>query len=187
MTPVLPARDTAYILAGGRSTRFGSDKARAMIEGRPLIRRIADMLESRGHQVVAVAREADQYADLGLNTIADIEPDLGPVGGLQTALMHRADGWIILCSCDLIHPSPEPIQQLEQARTGQEDADAVVYRTDRWQPFPGLYHTRMLRFAGHRSMQGLLDAADTRPVPCDDIRAITQANRPDELPPDAER
>lgn len=186
MTQDRPAKDPAYILAGGRSTRFGSDKARALLDNRPLILRIADTLESRGHEVFAVAREAGQYADLGIETIPDIEPDLGPVGGLQTALKHRAQGWLILCSCDLVYPSPEPIRQLEQARVGQDDADAVVYRTDRWQPFPGLYHTRLLRFAGHRSMQGLLDAAVTRPVPCEDLRAITQANRPDELPPCAE-
>lgn len=179
-------KDPAYILAGGRSSRFGSDKARALLQGSPMIRRIADTLETRGHRVVTVAREADQYANLGLETIPDIEPDLGPVGGLETALKHRKDGWIILLSCDLIHPSPDPIRLLEKARDRNEKTDAVVFRTDRWQPFPGLYHTRLLRLTGFRSMQRLLDAADAAPVQCNDPGAIQQANRPDQLPPDSE-
>ncbi len=177
-------KDPAYILAGGRSTRFGSDKARATLQGRPLIRRIADMLETRGHSVIAVAREAGQYADLGLETIPDIEPGRGPVGGLLTALTRRKQtggpGWAVLASCDLLDPTPEMLDALESVRDRSLEADAAVFKDDRWQPFPGLYHTRLLPATrGARSLQQLLSAART--AAADAPKDLRQANRPSDL------
>ncbi len=186
MTPVLHARDPAYILAGGRSSRFGSDKARAMLEGRPLIRRIADMLEARGHKVVAVARDADRYADLAIETVADIEPDLGPIGGLETALAHRLQtngpGWAVLTSCDLINPSPEMLGTLESLRERSPETEAVAFKDDRWQPFPGLYHTQLLdrlHTVPARSLQKLLSGA--RAAAAEAPKDLRQANRPSDL------
>ena len=60
----------AYILAGGRSVRFGSDKARALVEGEPLIRRVADGLAQVTGSITAVAQQADAYADLGVKHVA---------------------------------------------------------------------------------------------------------------------
>lgn len=163
-TPPEPRRcPAAYILAGGRSSRFGSDKARALLRGSPLIRRIAEMLESRGHQVVVVARKSEQYADLGLHTIADIEPDLGPVGGLETAVAHRlrswGEGWALIFSCDLLNPTPAMLTVLESHGVRAPEAEAVAFMENGWQPFPGLYHTRLLarlRAGSIRSMKRLL-------------------------------
>lgn len=92
-----------YILAGGRSSRFGSDKARAELGGRPLVRRIADALAPVADPVRVVAGPPGGYADLGFVTIADRRPDLRPLAGLEMALLDRQQlcgtGWLILCSC----------------------------------------------------------------------------------------
>ena len=134
----------AYILAGGQSTRFGSDKARALVEGRPLIVRQATALETLGFEVTAVAEIAGKYDDLGVNTIADAEPGLGPLGGLLTALTHRAadGGWVLVTSCDLVELRAHWIAQLLGAM--KTEAKVVAYRSDKWQPFPALYHTSLL-------------------------------------------
>lgn len=76
----------AYILAGGKSSRFGSNKALVQMEGQPHLQRLADALRSDGWSVTVVARAIGSYSDLTLRVIADHEPDCGPVAGLLATL-----------------------------------------------------------------------------------------------------
>lgn len=142
-----------YILAGGRSSRFGSDKARALIGGRPLIVRIAKALEPVARGVVAVADRASKYADLGVHTIADQGEFAGPLRGLHTALTHKRrqpvtvrdpQDWLLLCSCDLVDVHPDFVHQLMGAR--HSDSSAVAFRNDDdcWEPLFALYHRSLL-------------------------------------------
>lgn len=178
----------AYILAGGHSTRFGSDKARALITGTPMIVRIADRLEKRAHHVTVIARKKDQYADLGLSTIPDLVLNQGPLIGLRTALTHRlknrGPGWLILCSCDLIELQPHWLQLLDTAQQRHPLALAVAWFDDRWHPFPGMYHTDLLTRAEsfeNGSFQSLLNKCLAVPVPIP-TGGIPQANRPSDIP-----
>src|SRR3954452_12325135 len=92
-----------YVLAGGKSSRFGSDKARALIDGTPLIRILADRLSPFASSLTVVAEVAGKYDDLGLKTIADQVPGLGPMGGLKTILGSLPENsrspWFLLVSC----------------------------------------------------------------------------------------
>ncbi len=157
----------AYILAGGESSRFGSDKARALIDGTPLIRRVADGLAGVCAPATAVAQNADAYADLGLCTIPDAAPGCGPVQGLLTALTHRAQshgpGWVLLTACDTLPRNPMIYTALiDECRGLPDDCGALVCRTDRWHPMPGLFHTGLIAplaaylADGGRSFQGFL-------------------------------
>lgn len=134
----------AYILAGGKSSRFGSDKARALLDGQPLLTRIASTLRNLNLDVTVVADRPDKYADLGLPTIADQFPEIGPLGGLHAALvdatLHHAD-WIILLSCDLIELQPGWISQLIDQRT--PDASFVAFHHEGWEPLLACYHTSL--------------------------------------------
>lgn len=174
----------AYILAGGRSSRFGSDKARASLAGAPLILHQINALRKSARPTFAVARQPDQYADLGLTTIPDILPDQGPLGGLRTALTHRSRGWIILASCDLIDLNPDWIDALTAARALHPNAPAIAFRDDRWQPFPGLYHTRLLNIEPawrSGSLQQLLNMSAAHALPAPNHPPIRQANTREDL------
>lgn len=174
----------AYILAGGKSSRFGSDKARATVgaDGRPLIRRIADALGPSA-QPIAIAEREGKYLDLGLETIGDVNPGLGPMAGLQTALHHCKQPWLLLLSCDLLRLRPEWITQLASAR--REDLDIVAYRDRYWEPLCALYNARLRSDVDRRihdrslAMQSLLDSARTEPL----VRPAewAQANTPEDL------
>lgn len=182
-------RIPAYILAGGRSSRFGSDKARALFQGQPLIARQAALLSSRARHVIVVARRAGQYQDLGLTTIADLQPDQGPIGGLRTALAHHResneDGWLMLSCCDLVILQSAWLLTLVAAVDEHPDADAIVFRDQRWQPFPGLYHTRSLEREQtwrHVSFQRALDSSFAHPLNLPhDWPILLQANTPQDL------
>lgn len=74
------------VLAGGLSTRFGSDKAEALFEGRALIDHAVALLAPHVEAVAVVGRDR-----AGLPRIDDRPaPGLGPLGGIAGALRHAA-------------------------------------------------------------------------------------------------
>ncbi|MEX2672801.1 MAG: molybdenum cofactor guanylyltransferase [Phycisphaeraceae bacterium] len=178
------------ILAGGRSRRFGSDKARALLEGEPLIKRLAEQLRPVTASVTVVADRAERYADLGLKTVADREPGQGPMGGLLRALEEPGPAWKLVVSCDLLELRRHWVTRLLEARQAGVGAVAFVEggQGGRWQPFPGLYHRDLaarLRDSlreGRRAMQRMLEEVGAVAVALPSDWPVTvQANSPAEL------
>lgn len=183
-------RVPVYILAGGRSRRFGSDKARAPLAGEPLLVRVAHALEPVAQRIAVVADRADRYRDLGCVTLADRVAESGPLGGLHAALHDRLErdgpGWLLLASCDLLEIRLPWIERL-LARATNEVA-AVAFRDARWQPLLALYHTVLLEAveaqlgAGRRALHELLERGPSAALaPPADLPATWQANTPGEL------
>lgn len=87
------------IIAGGRSSRFGSDKAMATLGGRALIDHVQAALAPQVREIVVVGR-----AHEGLRGIPDQPaPGLGPLGGIAAALLEaRAMGLraVLTAPCD---------------------------------------------------------------------------------------
>lgn len=70
------------VLAGGRSSRFGSDKALAVLDGQALLDHAPGALRPHCDALVLIGREGG---------IADWpRPDMGPLGGIAGALGHAA-------------------------------------------------------------------------------------------------
>ena len=88
------------VLVGGRSRRFGSDKALADAGGRPLGSRVIDALRAAGvDPVVAVGGTAG--STLGVPTVADRHPGEGPLAALATVLTWARSGLVVVAPCDL--------------------------------------------------------------------------------------
>jgi molybdopterin-guanine dinucleotide biosynthesis protein A len=182
----------AYLLAGGRSSRFGSDKALATISGIPLLLRAAREMDAAGSPVTVIADRRGKYADLGLETIADDQSGLGPLGGLATALRHAqgAPG-IIIAACDLHGWTADWIAELREAPA---DSAITLFGLDPMQPLLGRYAPRLLAMVQHRvdqgalSMYGLLNAC--RPVllaPPPGAGPLCNINQQHDLPAEAPR
>jgi molybdopterin-guanine dinucleotide biosynthesis protein A len=155
-TTNIPLKLPVYIAAGGRSSRFGSDKARALLAGKPLIVHIAEQLKPIATSMIAVADVPDKFADLGIATIPDRTPGQGPLAALQAAMHHadRADAWICLTSCDLPRVRADWISSLLAARRPTDQA--VAFRGDFWEPMPAIYHTSLLPQIDNRIRKGEL-------------------------------
>jgi len=175
----LDDRLPVYVLAGGRSRRYGSDKARAELEGVPLLVRVADTLRPLASSVTVVAALAGQYADLGLRTIGDRVTGCGPIGGLLTAVEDSAaSDWIIISACDWLGLRLEWVSTLMARR--RPGAEAVVYRSAQYEPLLGLYHRSIRPVLRRRidaqrfKMQDLLREIETEaaPLPGDWDRAL---------------
>ncbi|MGF7149258.1 molybdopterin-guanine dinucleotide biosynthesis protein A [Sphingomonas zeicaulis] len=91
-------RRLGVVLAGGRSSRFGSDKALARFDGRTLLDHALGALQPHVDAVAIVGR-----AHGTVPGIADWPaPDLGPLGGLCGALRHAAaEGYDAVLSCSV--------------------------------------------------------------------------------------
>ena len=169
----------AYILAGGESRRFGSDKARALLWGEPLILHVVQAIAPLTRSVAVVASAPGAYGDLGLRTLGDEEPRRGPLGGLVRALEDLDDGWLLLAPCDVIGLRPEWIATLWQART--ETSRAVAFRDERWQTLPALYHrltlpaARAALAAGERALWRVIEGLEAVALPLPDDWAEASA------------
>ncbi len=202
----------ACILAGGQSSRFGSDKARAQVGHGVQILRVARAVEPFAAEVIVAAETTGKYADLGLKTVADNTPHHGPAVGLQTALEYAGpDRCVLLLSCDLLEIRPHWIQKLIAAGetcfpvSAAADATAsapraVAFRHTHWEPLMALYHgsalRRMVRISsgadGHSTVASgfsgplwrILELLEAVALPSPtDWPARVQFNSPAELPP----
>lgn len=178
----------SFLLAGGQSSRFGCDKARAMHEGKPLLLHAAAALPLLAGEPMVVARRRGQYADLGLETMPDMEPGLGPVGGLATALasLDETAPWALLLPCDAVGLRRRWIEQLLSVPRGGRLA--VAFRGDHWQPLPGLYHRDLLHGClglmdrGGGALWRLLESANATALPLpEEWGQVIQVNTPGDL------
>ncbi len=119
--PLVADQCPAYILAGGQSSRFGSDKALVKIDGKPLLLRLHAALTGLGHAVQVIADREDRYAAMGLTCLLDAQPQSGPLAGLMSAVRHRrsllGEGWLLLANCDQVEWFPEWLTLLGSAST----------------------------------------------------------------------
>ncbi|MCX8125108.1 MAG: molybdenum cofactor guanylyltransferase [Spirochaetes bacterium] len=91
----------AFILAGGKSSRFGSDKTLHQFGGKPLIEHVTDRLQGLFHSISIVANDSNKYNYLAIPVYSDIIPGLGPLGGIYTALQRSATYYIFVCAADM--------------------------------------------------------------------------------------
>lgn len=123
-----------FVLAGGRSSRMGVDKALVELDGRPLIAHALGILRGAGLDVaIAGARaQLDGFA----RVVADLYPDLGPLGGICSALAATSARWSVFLPVDLPLLPPALISyQLKKAR--EKDAAVTVASVEGFaQTFP---------------------------------------------------
>jgi molybdopterin-guanine dinucleotide biosynthesis protein A len=92
------------MLAGGQSRRFGRSKVFEPIAGAPLPSWGVGVLQEAGLAVGVVSDAMGLETVLGVPTRPDLEPGLGPIGGLWTALQwarDRGDHGVLLLGCDM--------------------------------------------------------------------------------------
>jgi len=124
----------AFILAGGASSRMGSDKALMKFAGETLIVRTARLLEPLVSRVTVIG-PSGPYLRFGLQTVPDRIPGMrkvaayqGPLAGIVTALGVTSSPWNLILACDLPYLTGEWIELL-LSRAVQSYAQAFLPRT----------------------------------------------------------
>lgn len=165
------------ILAGGKSRRFGSDKAKALIDGRPMLDHVIEALTPQVDAMVICGREWPGIVPLEDYPIAGI----GPLGGLGAALDHAARGGyrgVLTVPVDVL-PLPGNILGL------LGDGSAAVFARQCLVGFwPTEYRDALMAHilsGGGHAFQAWLDSTDARRMP--EPFAMSNVNRVEDLPP----
>ncbi len=166
---MLAAHDLSLgILAGGRASRLGGrDKAWIERDGLPQVLRIAHRFDGEcSALLVSANRDLSRYARHGLQAVADRQPDLGPLGGLDALAAACTTPWLFTLPVDIVDADTTLPKTLAQAG-GQ---GAVARDDDGLQPLVALYRVDALRAAlvtalaeGEHSVQAM-QAALALPV-----------------------
>ena len=106
---------TGILLAGGQSSRMGTDKALLPVQGSASIERAAEALKTVCSRVLLAAREASRYEFLGLEQAADHFPGKGPMAGLHAGLTASQTEWNAAAACDMPLVTGDMIKALVQA------------------------------------------------------------------------
>ncbi len=169
---------TAFIQAGGQSTRMGRSKAHLPLGSRRCIEHVATVAHQVIGRVIIVATHREEFEFLGLAVVSDRETGCGPLGGLVTALRWCPTPWALNLACDLPFVTEGLLRVLiSHAHTG----DAVVPLDAAGQPQPlcALYAVTCLPWAsdllrqGERSLRSLLSLIRVRFIPFDEISELS--------------
>lgn len=115
------------IIAGGKSTRMGRDKAFVPLAGRHLIEHVIERSAGLGQsETLLITNQAAQYAHLGLPMHRDVHPNKGSLGGIYTALTHAQNPDVLVLACDM--PFIETALLRFMAAQIRHDIDIVVPR-----------------------------------------------------------
>lgn len=154
----------AVLIAGGRSTRFGEDKAFVDWKGRPLYAHQLQMLASLRPTAMWLSTNAEQPFPQVLESVSrlvDEEPDQGPIGGLVSVFRESKADRILVLGVDLPCMSPEYLNSLLDFGTG-----VVPHNGDFWEPLAAVYPRKdMLALLenhlsqGNRKLQSVLHEA----------------------------
>lgn len=98
---------TGVVLAGGLSSRYGTNKALVKVAGMPLIERTLTVMKSVFQHVVLITNTPAAYSHLALPMYEDFIKGLGPVGGIYTALnvIPEAAGFFVACDMPSLSPA----------------------------------------------------------------------------------
>jgi molybdenum cofactor guanylyltransferase len=156
-----------FILTGGRSSRLGQDKALLPVAGGTLAEHLAGIVARTAGSATLVGPPA-RYAHLPLPCIPDLRPGLGPLSGIEAALLDTERDYNLILACDLLGIDAAILNGLLSRSESSladcvclRDADGVVhplcavYRRSCLSPVRAALDFQKLR------LLSLLDAIDT--------------------------
>ena len=122
------------IMAGGKSTRMGSDKALIPFRGKPMITHVIEQVRDLSSRIVIVTNEQSPYKQFGFPLISDVFQDMGPLGGIHAVLYRASTNYVLIVACDMPGLNRALLEHMIALRN---EADIVV---PRWTKFPEPLH-----------------------------------------------
>ncbi|MGH8164761.1 MAG: molybdenum cofactor guanylyltransferase [Rhodanobacteraceae bacterium] len=180
-------RCSAVLLAGGKSTRMGRDKALLEIDGEPLWRRQLATLRRLAPEQLMISGPARD----GAEAVADEIENAGPLAGITAALHKCTAPLLVVLAVDLSRMTADFLQSL---LTFCRDGKGVVPRgSEFFEPLAAIYPLRCVALAeaalsrGDFAMQDFVRAAVNqkllvpRPISAPEIALFANLNTPADL------
>lgn len=159
------------LLAGGKSSRMGSNKAELMFEGKTFTKVLLEKANRMGIEHIYVSG----YEEDGFQTVWDIYPEMGPLGGLH-ACMHTVNTpYCLVLPVDVPQIPVELLESLidYHEQMNEKELPVLLRHGNRRENLIGIYPVRMKNFIEERikdrrlSVHSLLDAWGHCCVECD--------------------
>jgi molybdopterin-guanine dinucleotide biosynthesis protein A len=183
---------TGVVLAGGKSSRYGRNKAFDVLEGVPLIERVIGVMRPIFQKLILSTNSPESYEHLNLPMETDLFKGLGPLGGIHTALSIIETETCFVVACDMPFLNSGLIRYMVDTRN---DFDVVVPRIQgMMEALHAVYHKRCLpairdmieakryqifRFFPSVSVRFVEEAEIRRFDP--NLKSFLNVNRPEEL------
>jgi molybdopterin-guanine dinucleotide biosynthesis protein A len=183
---------TAFILAGGKSTRMGTDKAFVTLGGRTLLAHALDLARSVATDVHIVGDPAKFAAFAPV--VEDIFRDCGPLAAIHAALQSSQTDLNLILAVDVPFVTPALAQYLIKRARDSKAIVTVTRAAGNWQPLCAVYRRafadaaeQSLR-AGRYKIDALFDAETTLAIEEEELeangfstRAFRNLNTPEDL------
>lgn len=129
---------TGVILAGGKNSRMGTNKAFLEIDGTRLIDKTINIYRELFSEIIIVTNDPLSYVEFVDTTIVtDIYKGKGPLGGIYTGLFYSKNPYTFVSACDMPHLNKDFIScMINQA--GKHDV-IVPETAEGYQPLHAIY------------------------------------------------
>ena len=134
---------TGLLLLGGASRRFGSDKARFVMEGRTMAERAYSAVRPLVTEVLLSVQAPGTAPPLEGEEVVDRYRGCGPLAGVHAGLLRCRTPWLLVVACDLPHLTTDALRTLLQARA-QEHPVVASHDDGYLQPLCAVYPVSML-------------------------------------------
>lgn len=138
------------ILAGGKSSRFGSNKALASIDGSSFLERAASVMKQSGITRISLSGNKSDYSRFGYPVIEDEVFGMGPLGGLYSVMKQYPKDMLVVMSCDMPFVRAQTLRKLMKSHKLKFEAtviDSGGEAENQPEPFPGIYSASSVRLA----------------------------------------
>ena len=130
------------ILAGGKSTRMGQNKALMEFQNETMITRISRQF-SDCHEVLVSASQRGIYEAEGLRVVYDEAAGIGPIEGIRQLVSHAGEEYIFICAADMPFVDRKIAEYLAEFISSDYDC-YVVTDEEHVHPLCAIYSKRVL-------------------------------------------
>ena len=135
---------TGFILAGGKSTRMGTNKSLLRIGGKTIIEHVVNLMKDLFNELILITNQQDEFSFLNLTMLEDIYKNAGPLAGIHSALVHTQTEKNFIISCDMPLMSTDVIKYLVEYPT---EKPITIARADGFiQQLCGVYYKSLVPF-----------------------------------------
>jgi molybdopterin-guanine dinucleotide biosynthesis protein A len=128
---------TGIILAGGRSSRMGTEKGLVSVGGNPMISHVIQTLEKLGVKSIKICANDERYEQFNYPVIKDLVKGKGPIGGIYSALVESTTDKNVILSCDIPNISVDILQYLLE--NSEDELAAISSFEKKTHPLIGVY------------------------------------------------
>ena len=138
-------RVSAILLAGGKSSRMGRDKATLHFQGLSLLEWQIQKLRGLGIEDIMLSGSRQEME--GIRVVPDEFPERGPLGGLHACMKVARNSDCLVLSVDVPRVPPQALTELIRAHLKRGAAVTLLRHGDKWEPLIGVYQSGLYRVA----------------------------------------